>query len=141
VGGILAIDYGERKSGFAVADGLRITVSPLDPVRIEGASEELLDHVEALLEERDVSTLLVGMPYNMDGTEGERAQATRAFLDRLRGRFPRLEIRAWDERLTTKEAESLLREEGYRGREISARRDSWSAMVLLRDWLASGEPG
>jgi RNase H-fold protein (predicted Holliday junction resolvase) len=75
----------------------------------------------------------------MDREESARAASVRRFTARLGERFPELEIELHDERLTTKEAEALLREEGYRGREIAARKDSWSALVLLRDWLASRE--
>jgi putative holliday junction resolvase len=138
MGGVLAIDHGERKTGFAVSDGLRIAVHPLSVLRAEGGGEELLDHVESLLAERDVDAIVVGMPYHMDGTEGDRAQAVRAFIARLGARLGEgIDLHLWDERLTTKEAEGRLREAGYRGREISSRRDSWSAMVLLEDWIAS----
>ncbi|MEW6072541.1 MAG: Holliday junction resolvase RuvX [Planctomycetota bacterium] len=136
--GVLAIDYGEKKSGFAAADPLRIAVRPLETARVAG--EELLAHVAHLLAERDVDTVLVGIPLEPDGSEGEGAAAVRAFVARLRARFPTLAVCVHDERLTTKEAESLLRAEGFRGREIASRRDSWSALVLLRDWIAAGEP-
>jgi putative Holliday junction resolvase len=142
MGGVLAIDYGEKKSGFAAADALRISVRPLEVFRTseKGGEEELMAHVAALLEERDVSTLLVGLPLSMDGSESERTQATRAFSDRLQRRFPEQRTVLHDERLSTKEAESLLHEEGYRGKEIRERKDSWSALVTLRDWIAQGEP-
>ena len=64
----------------------------------------------------------------------------RAFIRRLAARFPELEVCAYDERLTTKEAENRLRALGYHGREIAVRKDSWSAKVLLEDWILSGEP-
>jgi len=140
VQGVLAIDYGERKTGFASADPARILLTPLETARIPGEGAELLDHIQALLEERSVGLLLVGLPLNMDGTAGDQALAVEAFVARLRARFPRLEVVTHDERLTTKEAESRLREHGYRGREIAERKDSWSALVLLEDWIRSGEP-
>jgi putative Holliday junction resolvase len=140
MGAVLAIDVGTRKTGFAVADGLRIVTQPLDGVRAGESDPELLDHVAKLLSERDVATLLVGLPRNMDGSEGARASAVRAFAARLAGRFPGITIVAWDERLTTKAAEELLREAGYGGRAAKERKDSWSALVLLRDWIESGEP-
>lgn len=137
---VIAVDHGEKKTGFAVADPTRIVVAPLDPVQAGGTSAELLDYIGELLDERDVDTLLVGMPFNMDGTEGGRAKSVHAFLDVVRARFPKLTVVTWDERLTTKEAEALLRDAGHRGADAKARKDSWSALVLLRDWLESGEP-
>ncbi len=139
-GAVIAVDFGEKKTGFAVADPSRIAVHALDVVRLAGGSEELLDHVALLLAERHVDTLLVGLPLNMDGSVGPRAESTLAFAERLRGRFADVEIVTWDERLTTKEAEDLLRRAGFSGRESAARRDAWSALVLLRDWIESGEP-
>jgi putative Holliday junction resolvase len=140
MGAVLAIDVGTRKTGFAVADALRIVAQPLDGVRAGEDDPELLDHVARLLDERDVDTLLVGLPRNMDGSEGGRAVAVRAFAARLGARFPGLRVVPWDERLTTKAAEELLREAGYGGRAAKERKDSWSALVLLRDWMESGEP-
>jgi putative Holliday junction resolvase len=139
-GGILAIDHGTKRTGFAVSDALRVALHAIDPWRGDGASDGLLDHVATLLDERTIATFLVGLPYNMDGTEGGRASDVKRFIARLSARFPGVEVVVWDERLTTKAAEDLLRESGYRGADAKARRDSWSALVLLRDWIESGEP-
>ena len=135
-GGVLALDCGEKKCGFASTDALRIARAALGTLRHEGREDVLLAHVQRLLDERDVGTLLVGLPLNMDGSSGPRAAAVTAFAERLRARFPGLEVITWDERLTTKEAEARLREHGRRGRAVKAERDSWSALVLLEDWLA-----
>ena len=140
MGGVLAIDPGTKKTGFAVADALRISSQPLDVCAAGEADPALLRHIEALLAERDISVLLVGLPLGPDGGEGQRARAVRVFLGRLVERFPGREVVAWNETLTTKEAELQLREAGYRGAAARERRDSWSALVLLRDWLDSGEP-
>ncbi len=138
--GVLAIDPGARKSGFAFTDALRISASALDPVRTDGDDQALLAHVEALVGERDVSVLLVGLPLDPEGRDTERSRAVRRLVAALTERFPTLEVCTHDEHLTTKEAESRLREQGYSGREIQRRKDSWAALVLLEDWLASGEP-
>jgi putative Holliday junction resolvase len=138
--GVLAIDYGEKKSGFAVTDALRIAFEPLEPVRSGGEDEVVLAHVARLLGERSIGTIVVGLPLHMDGSEGERARRVRAFVRLLALRFPGLAIHTFDERLTSKEAESKLREAGVRGRKVRERRDSWSALVLLEDWVRSGEP-
>lgn len=140
MGGVLAIDHGERKTGFAAADALRVAVRPLTVERHDGSQERLLARVAAFADELSLDTLLVGRPVQMHGRVGERARSVEAFARDLRQRFPALQVVLYDERLTTKEAESLLREEGFRGREIAERKDSWAALVLLRDWIASGEP-
>lgn len=140
MGGVLAIDLGTKRTGFAFADALRILSQPLDVAHVPGEGPQLLAHVAGLLEERDVSTFLLGLPVSPGGGEGERATATRAFAARLGARFPGVEVILYDETLTTKEAEDLLREAGHHGADRKARRDSWSALVLLRDWMESGEP-
>ena len=139
-GAALAIDHGTKRTGFAVADPLRIAVHALDPWRGPGGDDALVEHVSALLEERTVTTFVVGVPYAPDGGLGPRAKEVEAFAARLAARFPGVEVVRWDERLTTRAAEDLLRESGHHGDARRARRDSWSALVLLRDWIESGEP-
>lgn len=139
-GGVLAIDHGTKRTGFAVTDALRLSVFALDPYHGDGAGAGLLEHVSKECAERTIATFLVGFPYDATGGEGGRALDVRAFTDRLRARFPTVEIVHYDERLTTKAAEDLLRESGHHGSERKARRDSWSALVLLRDWIDAGEP-
>jgi len=136
-GGVLAIDHGDKRVGFAVADPLRIATQPLERWSGQG---ELLDHVGAMLAEREISVLLVGLPVNMDGSDGPRAAIVRAFAKMLAARFPAQEVVLYDERLTTKAAEDLLRESGVPVAKRREQRDSASALVLLRDWIASGEP-
>ena len=134
-GAILAIDHGTRRTGFAATDENRILASPLGAYAGTGDGEGLLDHITALLADRRVTPFLVGLPLNMDGSSGPRAEEAKAFAKRLRTCFPTIEVLHQDERLSTKEAESLLAEAGHFGEERKTRRDSWSALVILRDYL------
>ena len=136
---VLAIDHGTKRTGFAVADALRITVTPLSAYHGPGDGEGLLDHIAGLAEERELETILVGEPLNMDGSPGPRAADVAKFVACLRERLPAVEVTIVDERLTTKEAEARLREAGHHGEERKARRDSWSAAILLEDWIRAGE--
>ncbi len=137
---VLAVDHGTKKTGFASTDALRTAQWPLDCWHGPGDSEELIDHIVELVEERSAGTVLVGLPLNMDSTEGGRAKDVRGFIERLQARLVGAAVIPWDERLTTREAEDLLHQAGFHGEDMKARRDSWSALVLLRDWLESGEP-
>ena len=137
MGGVLAIDYGTRKCGFASTDALRLAREPGQVLRHEGREELVLEHVARLLAERDVTTVVVGLPLDPQGRSGPAAERAQAFVARLRERFPALAVEVLDERLTTKEAEARLRALGRSGREIRAERDAWSALVLLEDWLST----
>jgi putative Holliday junction resolvase len=139
--GVLAIDHGTKRSGFAAIDPLRIAALPLEAYEGPGDGDGLLRHVERLLAERAAGVVLVGLPRNADGSEGARAAEVRAFAARLAARLPTRTIVLHDEHLTTKAAEELLRESRRSRAEWKRRRDSLSALVLLRDWLAAGEPG
>ena len=139
--GVLALDYGAKKTGFASADPMRVAVAPLEVLRTEGDDELLFARVGELLAERDVEVLLVGMPGGTKGRAGGRVEATQRFVERLRARFPDQRVVTHDETLTTKEAEARIREAGHDARRSRALRDSWSAWVLLEDWIESGEPG
>ncbi|HVS17699.1 MAG TPA: Holliday junction resolvase RuvX [Planctomycetota bacterium] len=136
-GGTLAIDHGERHTGFAFADALGITQTPLATYHGPGGGTELLEHVAQVLEERDVGTFVVGLPLNADGSEGPRCVAVRAFAARLAERFPRRALAFVDEHLTSKEAEARLSELGRGGRAGRAERDAYSALILLEDFLRS----
>lgn len=136
--GVLAIDHGTQKFGFAVADPLRIATQPLESLR--GDESDAFARIAKLLDERDVDTLLVGLPLHMDGGVGARAEDVRGFCARLAARFPELAVVAFDERLTSKAADELARELDLSRDERKRWKDSLAALALLRDWLASGEP-
>jgi len=97
--------------------------------------------VARLLDERDVATLLIGLPRLRSGDEGPRAAPTRAFAARLFERFSDRDVVLYDESLTTKAAEERMRADDLprdRRREL---RDSYAALVLLEDWLEGGGLG
>ena len=136
--GALGVDHGSKRTGFAATDPLRLVVTPLEAP--EGGDPAALKELAKLLDERDISHLVVGYPWNMDGTKGGRAAEVDRFILEVEARFPELVIVRQDERLSTKEAEERLREAGYHGKDRKVRRDPWSAMVLLEDWIRDGEP-
>lgn len=106
--GLVGLDLGTRTIGVAVSDTGRRVASPLETIRrtkFTADAERLL----ALAARRDIAGIVLGLPRNMDGSEGPRAQATRAFARNLAGRTP-LPITFWDERLSTVAAERALLE-------------------------------
>lgn len=138
LGAAIAIDHGTVKTGFAVCDALRVSVQSLGSCRAPGDGPEVLEHLAGLMEEREIETFVIGLPLNMDGTEGPRAADVRRFVARLEARFPGVPCVFVDERLTTVEADERLRKAGVRGVKAKGMRDGWSAAVLLEDWIREG---
>lgn len=107
-GGLAGLDLGTKTIGVAVSDGLRQVASPLSTIRrvkFTTDAQALL----AIVADRDLAGLILGLPRNMDGSEGPRAQSTRAFARNLRN-LTDLPIGYWDERLSTVAAERALLE-------------------------------
>jgi len=95
-----------------------------------------LRHIEALAEERDLAAILIGLPLNQDGSESAQCAKVRTFGDRIAERLPKTRVVYIDEHLTSKEAEARLVEAGFTGQARKDRRDSWSALVMLEEWVA-----
>jgi len=104
VGRILAIDYGMTRCGIAVTDPLQIIGQPLDTI----PKEDLVQFLKKYILEENVETLVLGIPYNMDGTLSEMALAILAFKKTLLKLFPNIPIHEVDERLTSKEAQRIV---------------------------------
>lgn len=107
-GGVAGLDLGTKTIGIAASDGLRSVASPITTIRRVKFTQD----AEALLKivaDRDLVGLVLGLPRNMDGSEGPRAQSTRAFVRNLERLTP-LPITYWDERLSTVAAERALLE-------------------------------
>lgn len=108
VGAIAGLDLGTRTIGVAVSDGLRQVASPLTVIRRQKFTLDAADLL-AIVRDRGLVGLVLGLPRNMDGSEGPRAQSTRAFARNLE-RLTDLPITFWDERLSTVAAERALLE-------------------------------
>ncbi|MBL6426037.1 MULTISPECIES: Holliday junction resolvase RuvX [Maritimibacter] len=106
---LAGLDYGDKTIGVAVSDGMRQVATPLDTIRRGKKFTQDAEALMAILDERAISGLVLGLPRNMDGTEGPRCQKTRAFARNL-SRLTDRPITFWDERLSTVAAERALLE-------------------------------
>jgi putative holliday junction resolvase len=130
---ILAVDWGWVRIGLAVSDDLGLTAQGLGTFpRVSEAQvlDAIATHVHAL----GVEVIVVGLPRNMDGTDGPSADAARAFAQALRDRFG-LPLHLWDERLTTRAAERMLVDAGVRRRVRRDRVDQVAATLILQGFL------
>jgi len=138
-GRLLALDLGEKRVGVAVCDELRLTVRPLPFLRRTNW-KQLLGAVADLLQRFDARALVIGLPLNLEGTEGEAAVQAR----RLARNFElslHVPVFLQDERLTSREAEASLRAEGHSDESLREQIDSEAAAIILRDYLAQSGGG
>ncbi len=105
-GPLMGLDLGTKTIGVAVSDGLRITATALETVRRSKFSADAA-RLEEIIAGRGIAAIVLGLPRNMDGSEGPRCQSTRAFARNLAARIAQ-PIAFWDERLTTVAAERAL---------------------------------
>ncbi len=139
---LLAIDLGDKRTGVAAGDTLTRIVSPVDvietPITAAGG-EELLRHVIRLIEVHAPSRVVIGLPLNMDGTEGPAAAKVRAFGARLAPNI-RAEIAYHDERLTSADADWQMAGSGLTHKQKKQRRDALAAAAILRGYIQSLTP-
>lgn len=132
-GALIGIDAGTKTLGLALSDGHRMIASPLETIRrtkFVKDAERLID----LIETHDVKGLVLGLPRNLDGAEGPRAQSTRALSRNLNRLIP-LPILLWDERLTTSQAERMLIEADQSRKRRAEVIDKLAATLILQGAL------
>lgn len=133
---VMGLDYGSTTVGVAVTDALGMTVLPLETIvrKDENKLRRTCARIEELIRERGVTELVLGCPYHMDGTEGERVKKTREFADMLRRRTG-LPVHMTDERLTTVEADEILADSGIERSRRKEYIDQVAAVLILEDYL------
>ena len=132
---IMGIDYGDARTGIAVSDLLCSIVGTTCVIPSRNADKAVADIVR-MCKEQDVGKIVLGLPRNMDGSEGPRAQLCRAFGDRLNTETG-LEVIMWDERRTTVEAHNILSEHNYHGKKRKNTVDAVAAGLILEGYLNS----
>ena len=133
---IMGLDYGDKTVGVAISDELLITAQPLLTIERERWNKlrKTYQQLEKIIEENNVEKIVLGRPLNMNATEGERVERTNAFAEEL-SRRSGLEIIWIDERLTTAQADRILKETGVA---ISGRKeyiDKMAAAIILQTYL------
>ena len=131
---IMGIDYGDARTGVAISDLLCSIVGSAQVVPSRNTEKAVADIVK-LAKENDVGKIVVGLPKNMDGTEGPRAELCRGFAQTLR-EATGLEVDMWDERRTTVEAHNILSQHNYHGKKRKNTVDAVAASLILEGYLA-----
>ncbi len=132
----LGLDYGLRRIGLAVGD-LAQKLAFAHGTHVEGRDGSIFKHLLGIIEERGVTTLVVGLPLKTDGTDGEITGKTRRFARRLEEEFS-LPVSLWDERFSSQEADRWLQTKSKKSKED---RDSLAAEIILQSYLDSLDSG
>ncbi|MCI9435871.1 MAG: Holliday junction resolvase RuvX [Lachnospiraceae bacterium] len=135
---IMGLDFGSKTVGVAVSDELFITAQGVEIIRRkeENKLRRTLARIEELIETYEVEEIVLGLPKNMNASEGIRAELTREFCEKLERRTG-LPVTLWDERLTTVEAGKILMESGVRREERKEYVDKIAAVLILQNYLDS----
>lgn len=131
---IMGIDYGDARTGVAISDLLCSIVGTTYVVPSRNTEKAIADIVK-LAKDNMVGEIVVGLPKNMDGTEGSRAELCRAFAEKLK-EATGLPVAMWDERRTTVEAHNILSQHNYHGQKRKNTVDAVAASLILEGYLA-----
>ena len=133
---ILGLDFGSKTVGVAVSDGLLLTAQGVETIerKDENKLRKTCARIGELIAEYEITEIVLGLPKNMNNTEGERVEKTKAFGEMLERRTG-LPVHYWDERLTTVAAEQILMESGVRRENRKAVIDKVAAGLILQGYL------
>ena len=130
---IMGVDYGDARTGIAISDLLCSIVGSTTVIHSR-RDEKTIAEIKKLIEQNMVGEIVCGLPKNMDGTEGPRAEVCRAFA-KLREEETGLPVALWDERRTTVEAHNILSEHNYHGKKRKNTVDAVAASLILEGYL------
>lgn len=132
---VLSIDYGDSRVGIAITDELNITIQGLLTIHHNKNDKIVLAKLDEILDKYEISTIVVGMPLNMDGSKTERAEITEKFIHKLKCKYNKIKIESIDERLTTVQAHKTMNELNIKGKNKKNIVDTISAEYILEAYL------
>ncbi|MBD5106446.1 MAG: Holliday junction resolvase RuvX [Lachnospiraceae bacterium] len=133
---IMGLDFGAKTVGVAVSDPLLVTAQSLETItrKSENKLRQTLARIEELIQEYQIDKIVLGLPKNMNGTEGERVEKTKEFQEMLFRRTG-ISVELWDERLTTVAADRIMMESGIRREHRKEHVDAVAASFILQGYL------
>ena len=131
----LGIDYGDSRVGLAISDELGITAQGLCTINHKGNDKIVLKQLEEILNSYEIDTIVIGIPINMDETEGIRVEVTKKFIHKLKCKFNKVNIVEIDERLTTVAAHKTMNYLGIKKEDKKNIVDTISAIYILETYM------
>ena len=132
-GRVMGVDYGMRRVGIAISDSMGVVATPSCKLDVETMADAVTQTV-ALIAEKDVAQIVVGLPLHMNGTHGELAEAAEKFAGKVR-EASGLPVTMWDERLSSKEAERVLLQADTSRNKRKKVIDKMAAQIMLQSYL------
>ena len=130
---LLGIDYGDKRIGVAITDELCMLAHPLTTINRNGSDE--FTKLSALIKEYNITSIVIGLPYEMDDKIGRAAEKVKKFVDKLKKHVDNLPVSFFDERMTSKETENELRKFGVSRKKRQKKIDMLSARLILENYL------
>lgn len=130
---LMGIDFGDARVGIALSDPLMIMSQGYKTINNDG-TDSLYEEIVAIIKEKEVTKIIIGLPKNMDNTQGFRTEATMEFAEKLKT-FTDVPIDFSDERLTTVSAHGFLNEMNVRGKKRKGAVDTLSAALILETYM------
>ncbi len=130
---ILGIDYGDARTGIAISDLLCSIVGSTTVIHSR-RPEKTLEEICKIVQENEIGEIVMGLPRNMDGSEGPRAELCREFARQVE-EAAGISVKLWDERRTTVEAHNILSEHNYHGKKRKNTVDAVAASLILEGYL------
>ena len=131
---VMGIDFGDARTGIAISDLLCSIVGSTTVIHSRNP-EKTLNQICELVKQHDVGQIVMGLPKNMNGTEGPRAELCREFASRVE-EATGISVKLWDERRTTVEAHNILSAHNYHGQKRKDTVDAVAASLILEGYLA-----
>jgi putative holliday junction resolvase len=132
---VLGLDVGSRRIGIAISDPLGITAQGLETLRSKNKKHDF-SYLYRIIRDYEVKEIVVGLPLRMSGAEGAQAEKIQAFAEDLHKHF-KLPVHLWDERLTSAEANRILRETDLSIEKRTQAVDRMAAILILQNWMDS----
>lgn len=131
----IGIDYGDARVGLAITDELNITVQGLETIHHKGNDKIVLARLDEIFAKYAVDTIVVGMPFNMDGSSTFRVEATNKFIHKLKCKYNKMKIETVDERLTTVQAHKTMNDLNLNPKKKKNIVDTISAVYILEIYV------
>ncbi len=129
---ILGLDIGEKRTGVAISNNVSSICTPLEYIN---SNNNFLQQISKIISEKNIDTIIIGLPKLLSGKEGKRAKISRKISKEIQSEYNSIKVILWDERLTTKQAEKYLLETIPNKRKIKDKIDSASAVLILENYL------